>query len=99
MLLAENGEEAIQILRERGGDIDLLVTDVVMPRVSGPEVVEWLDRTRPGLRTLFMSGYVDDLFPTKRLDPRKARYLAKPFTSRALCETVRELLDTDVQGG
>ena len=96
VLLAENGEEAIEVLRERGDEIDLLVTDVVMPKVSGPEVVEWLDTAQPDLRTLFVSGYVDDRLPAHRLDQRKARYLAKPFTSRSLCETVRELLDAEV---
>jgi signal transduction histidine kinase len=95
VLTAVDGAEAIEILEERGDDIDLLVTDVVMPKVSGPEVVEWLGGVRPDLRALFMSGYVDDRLQTQRLDPRKARYLAKPFTSRALCEMVRELLDAE----
>ena len=95
VLQARDGEEAMELLRERGADVDLLLTDVVMPKAGGADVAVWLDEVRPGLRTVFMSGYVDDRLPPERLEAPHTRYIAKPFTGRTLCEVVRELLDRE----
>ena len=59
VLEAENGEAALQIAANHPGKIDLVITDMYMPGLRGPEVVERLAPTRPGLRALFMSGYAD----------------------------------------
>ncbi len=95
VLQARDGEEAMELLRERGADVDLLLTDVVMPKAGGADVAVWLDEVRPGLRTVLMSGYVDDRLPPERLEAPHTRYIAKPFTGRTLCEVVRELLDRE----
>lgn len=100
VITARDGEEAIATLERRaeeGEAIDLLVTDVVMPKAGGPEVAQRLAEIHPEARVVFMSGYVDDRLAAHRLDPAKERHLSKPFTSRALCETVRDILDTERQ--
>jgi two-component system cell cycle sensor histidine kinase/response regulator CckA len=100
VLTARDGEDAIAVLERldaEGREVNLLVTDVVMPKASGPEVARRLSELHPEARVVFMSGYVDDRLAAHRLDPLRERHLSKPFTSRALCETVRDILDTEPQ--
>jgi FixJ family two-component response regulator len=76
-----------------GKTIDLLLTDVVMPGLSGSQLAELLAAERPGLRVLFMSGYTDDaLSPHGVLGPG-VHYLQKPFSPDVLAQKVREVLD------
>jgi PAS domain S-box-containing protein len=84
------GDEALGRARTHRGRIDLLVTDVVMPRMSGPTVARALGALRPGLRTLFVSGYAEELAAGGLPN---ASFLPKPFTPRALAARIRELLD------
>jgi PAS domain S-box-containing protein len=94
VLRASGGAEAVALGRAHAGAIDLLITDVVMPGMGGPECAELLVRLRPGLKVLFVSGYADAAVTGHRiLDPR-APYLQKPFTPDALARKVREVLDT-----
>jgi CheY-like chemotaxis protein len=91
VLPCRNGAEALERTRSHGGHIDLLVSDVVMPRMSGPALARALEALRPGLRTLFVSGYAAEL--AGGTAPRAAAFLPKPFTPRALAAKVREVLD------
>ncbi len=92
VLTARDGAEALVIAR-RAGRRDLVVTDVVMPGLRGPELVARLREERPGLRALFLSGYVDGATPADaELEPGDA-FLPKPFTPDALSRNVRNALD------
>ncbi len=88
-----NGREALARGRRGLEDVELLVTDVVMPGLSGVEVADELSRDRPGMRVLFLSGYAEDLVERRgALGPGRA-FLPKPFTPDTLLRRVRELLD------
>jgi PAS domain S-box-containing protein len=93
VLTAASGPEALQQSRDHEGTIHLLLTDVVMPGMSGPQLAERIATTRPGLRTLYTSGHTDDtLGPHGGLPPGMA-FVQKPLTPDALADRVRELLD------
>ncbi len=87
VLSAPTPADALRLAREHQGPIDLLVTDVVMPGMSGRQLAEEFKVLRPGAPIVFMSGYTD-----AALDPG-ARFLQKPFTPAALARVVRETLD------
>jgi two-component system cell cycle sensor histidine kinase/response regulator CckA len=92
VLVASNAAEALQVVREHSGEIDLLLTDVVMPGLPGPELAARLETVMPGLRVLYVSGYADD--SVARLGTEEGiNFLAKPFTGDALAARVREVLD------
>ncbi len=90
---AANGGEALLIVESHEGPIDLLLTDVVMPRMSGPALAERLQRLRPGLRTLFMSGYSQAALGDSKPMPGDIDLVEKPITLEALSRKVREVLD------
>ena len=87
------GEEALSLLRGYHDRLDLVLTDVVMPRMDGVELTLRLRQERPELQVLYMSGFADDAFAERglNLDPR--RLLRKPFTKEALARKIREILD------
>jgi signal transduction histidine kinase/DNA-binding response OmpR family regulator len=87
-----DGEQALALFREHPAEFDLLLSDVVLPRISGPQVARELRRQRPALPILFMSGY-DGEDPSIAFGPGAAR-LQKPFSLNALLFRVRSLLDT-----
>jgi two-component system cell cycle sensor histidine kinase/response regulator CckA len=92
VLEARDGQEAVDLAEQHEGHIDLLLTDVVMPRLSGPELARRVLPLRPGLKVLYMSGYVDRALGNRgRLDPDSA-FLQKPFTPDQLAAKVREVL-------
>ncbi|MDY0004553.1 MAG: response regulator [Polyangia bacterium] len=91
---AANGGEALLLCEKLEGDVDLLLTDVVMPRMSGQELSERLKETCPRLKTLYMSGYTDNAMVHKQVLTRGALFIAKPFSAADLTRKVREVLDT-----
>jgi PAS domain S-box-containing protein len=88
---ARDGNDALRVCSERGGDIDLVLSDVIMPGMGGRELARALASSRPTLPILFMSGYNDDGELATGGDDRGV--LAKPFTSETLARQVREALD------
>lgn len=93
VLEAGSGAEALRVCEGQEGPVQLLVADVVMPGMSGPEVARRLTRTYPELKVLYMSGYTDDAIVRYGVSERGTAFLQKPFTSEALARKVREVLD------
>lgn len=93
VLEARHGIEALLTGARHGGPIHLLLTDVVMPQMSGPEVAEKLLTVRPGIKVLYMSGYPDHPVFDQGGVSRETSFLAKPFSPNALAKKVREILD------
>jgi PAS domain S-box-containing protein len=95
VLTANGGHEAIQICRSHGGPLQLLITDVVMPRMSGRELADRVRAMRPEIRVLFVSGYTDSAIVHEgELDPG-TDLLMKPFTPEQLAAKVRDVLEAD----
>jgi two-component system cell cycle sensor histidine kinase/response regulator CckA len=90
---ARGGEEALLLIANRTGTIDLLMTDVVMPGMSGPELAKRLGEVRPNTRVLCMSGYTDDAAVRHGVIDAELAYLQKPLTVETLTRKVREVLD------
>jgi PAS domain S-box-containing protein len=96
VLSAPSGEAALEVSRLHTGPLHLLLTDVVMPGISGPKLAEILLGERADLRLIFMSGYAATTLEQKiLLDPSSA-FLQKPFTTEFLMRRVREVLDQDL---
>jgi two-component system, cell cycle sensor histidine kinase and response regulator CckA len=93
VLVAANGPEAIELSRQHVGPIALLLTDMVMPFMSGPELADQLRAARPGLRTLYMSGYTSAALVGGKLADPVVAFLQKPITPEVLVSKLREVLD------
>jgi DNA-binding NtrC family response regulator len=88
----ESAEECIK-LNETLEGFDLLLTDIVMPQMNGSELYRRLVAVRPGLKVLFMSGYLDDTVALHGVTDERGNFIQKPFTVQALTKKVREILD------
>jgi len=92
VLEAANGDAALSICERFGGEIHLLLSDVVMPEMSGRELVHRLAGMRPEMRVLYMSGYTANAMIQQGASQGKVNFLQKPFTPSALAQKVREIL-------
>ena len=91
VLVASSGQEALSVAAEYGGSIDLLVTDVVMPRMNGFQLAQEMAAARPGVPVLYMSGY-----PGRATSPgggQVTHFIAKPFRRAELLRSVREAMN------
>jgi PAS domain S-box-containing protein len=93
VLEARHGADALEVSNRHAGTIHLLVTDVVMPQMSGRELSQRLSTLRPDLKVLYMSGYTDDAIVRHGVLASGIAFLSKPFTPDALALKVREVLD------
>ena len=94
VIAAEDGPTAVAISENFGGAIQLMITDVMMPRITGPELSERLHSRRPDMKVLYMSGYTD---PVGGRLPKDCTYIAKPFSKSGLIQKIREILDASVE--
>ena len=93
VLEAGNGVEAIELIESRGGDVDLVVSDVVMPEMDGPTLAKELRTRNPNLKIIFVSGYAEDAFEKNLPDDHgKFHFLPKPFTLKQLVAAVKETM-------
>ena len=91
VLEAGNGVEALDVL-ERQGNVDLVVSDVVMPEMDGPTLLKELRRRNPNVKIIFVSGYAEEAFSKNLSDTEQYDFLAKPFTLKQLVSKVKEML-------
>jgi len=93
VLEAANGGEALLICEKRKAPIDLILTDVVLPQMSGRELVERLEETRPGMKVLYMSGYTENAIVNNGILKDNVGFLQKPFKVNVLVLKIREILN------
>ncbi|MFL5638292.1 MAG: ATP-binding protein [Gemmatimonadaceae bacterium] len=96
VLVARTGSDALKIVAEYGGDIDMIATDVVMPEMNGSQLVRYVLEARPEIAVLLMSGYTDDEVMRRGVLDGKTAFLQKPFTPDLLGHKVRQVLDRRV---
>jgi two-component system, cell cycle sensor histidine kinase and response regulator CckA len=92
VLGARNGDEAIQVGQEYADAIQLLYTDLAMPKLNGRQLTDLLVQSRPSMKVLYCSGYTDDAMVRRRIGGAGTNFLSKPFTPAALAQKVREVL-------
>ncbi len=95
VLEAESGEHAIEVLKQHDGKIDVLVSDVIMPGINGPTMLETMERDYPALikdtKVIFISGYAEDAFADSFTEKREFNFLPKPFTLKQLASKVKDV--------
>ncbi len=96
VLLATNGREALDV-HQQSGPVDLLLTDVVMPAMTGPELAHAIKKEVADLRCIFMSGYDREHIQKHGVRDDSCDFLRKPFTPEALLKKVRQTLDANSQ--
>jgi two-component system cell cycle sensor histidine kinase/response regulator CckA len=96
---AGTGKEALAFCHEFAGDLDLVITDVVMPDMNGREVAQQVALLRPKSRIVFMSGYTADVIAHRGVLDTGVEYLQKPFTPASLARKIREILAKDLSNG
>jgi two-component system, cell cycle sensor histidine kinase and response regulator CckA len=92
VIQAGNGVEALEELERRGGKVDLVVSDVVMPEMDGPALLKELRKRNPGIKIIFVSGYAEEAFDKSFSDHKQFNFLAKPFTLKQLVSAVKETM-------
>ena len=98
VLEAGDGEEALAVLATHDGPVDLLLTDVVMPRLGGRDLATRVAASERSIRVLYMSGYTDDEVLRRSFEGEEAILIRKPFTRETLLRRVREALDEAIVG-
>ena len=101
VLEASNGAEALAVAAQYAGNIDLLLTDVIMPEMRGPDLAEKIVASRPQIRVIYMSGYTENALPLDigRLREHNATLLQKPFRMEELAARVKGALDETILSG
>lgn len=96
---AASGVEALEVMEEYGGEIDLIVSDVVMPEMDGPTLLGEIRKTHPDLKFIFVSGYAEEAFAKNLPDQEREKFgfLPKPFSLKQLATTVKEMLQEGPQ--
>ena len=92
VLEAKSGEDALETIRDGGENIDLLITDVVMPRMDGPALIREVRETHPDLKVIFISGYTEDAFRQRLDSDSEIHFLPKPFSLKQLAGKVKEVI-------
>ncbi|MDA3797656.1 MAG: PAS domain S-box protein [Kiritimatiellae bacterium] len=95
VLLAAEPTKAIKKASEYPGKIDLLLSDIIMPIMNGPEMAEKLKKTRPEMKQLFMSGYTANVVSQSEILDENINFLSKPFSSETLTTKIRAILDEE----
>jgi len=98
VLVAENADQALKAAEQSSAPIDLLLTDVIMPGMSGPQLAEKILSKRPQTKIVYMTGYTDDMVVQHKVLEPGVQLLQKPFTKSELAIKVRATLDSKVQG-
>lgn len=94
ILEAENAEEGLKIIAENEGKVDLVITDVIMPGMTGPDMVKEIQKTNPDLKIIFMSGYTEDAFVGTGLENEDLNFLQKPFNLKDLAAIAKKVLNS-----
>ena len=94
MLEAPSGVEALELIDAHDGEIDLVVSDVVMPEMDGPTLLKELRKTHPDIKIIFMSGYAEEAFKRTLEGDEDFAFLPKPFNLKQLAAKVKEILET-----
>jgi len=92
VLQASGGKEALALSRRGDASIDLLLTDIVMPEMSGVELADRLERERPDMRILFMTGYAEEAVVNEGYLGKHGECIGKPFTQEQITKRVRKIL-------
>jgi two-component system cell cycle sensor histidine kinase/response regulator CckA len=92
VLEAKNGENALEVMAQAGGPVDLVITDVVMPVLDGPELVKRVRESNPSMKVIFISGYAEDSFRAKVSQDADIHFLPKPFSLQQLAGKVKEVM-------
>jgi len=92
---SSDGEEALQFLTQKNINIDLLITDLIMPKVNGIELAKNVFKIKPGLKMLFVSGYINSQISFNGIHKEDFHLLQKPYSIKVLLKTVRQILDSN----
>ncbi|HDY88766.1 MAG TPA: response regulator, partial [bacterium] len=95
LIVAENGEDALNKFTEHKDEIQFLITDVIMPKKSGKEVYAAIRKVRPGLKVLFLSGYSEEMLYNEDVFLKGTNFMSKPIKPYELLRKIREILDSD----
>src|SRR5207344_1001495 len=98
VLTAADGYEAMRILEVHPGAVHLLLTDVIMPLMSGPELVKRVRSVKPATKVVYMSGYTDDTLAFHGFSQQNNGFIQKPFNAAVLADKIRKVLSEDDEG-
>ncbi|HOP41338.1 MAG TPA: ATP-binding protein, partial [Geobacteraceae bacterium] len=93
VIAAVDGSDALNKFFSHEMNVDILVTDVIMPKLDGKRLIEKIREVRPGMKVLFMSGYTKDLFVQRGILDKEFNFLSKPVSATELLKAVRDILD------
>ncbi|MCE5284184.1 MAG: response regulator [Deltaproteobacteria bacterium] len=94
VLAAEDVDHGVRTVKEHPGPVHLLLTDVIMPHLSGMELYELIKPQRPEIKVLFMSGYTGNVIAHHGILEEGVNFIRKPFSLQALSQKVRQILDS-----